>query len=166
MIWLEYIILLIVLLAGFVLSVVTLPGTWLMCAALAVYAVVTRSAGVVGWKSIGLLLVLATVAEIIDTIASGAGAKKAGASRMAMIAAVIGGILGAIFLSFILFFPLGTIAGACIGCFVGAGVVELVIRRDVGHSLHVGFRAAWGRLTGIVAKIAFSLTMLIIAAWA
>ena len=83
-----------------------------------------------------------------------------------MIGAVIGGLLGAIFLSFILFFPIGTIAGACIGCFVGAGAVELAVRRDVGQSVHVGVLAAWGRLQGIVAKILISIAMLCIGAWA
>ena len=38
LLWLEYIVLLVILLAGFVLTIVTLPGTWLMGAALVVYA--------------------------------------------------------------------------------------------------------------------------------
>jgi uncharacterized protein len=160
-----YLILLIILLAGLVLTVVTLPGTWLMLIAMLGYALVTRSAGTVGWKTLIALLALATTAELIDIFASGAGAKKAGASRRAAIGAVIGGVLGAIFLSFILFFPIGTIAGACIGCFVGAGVTELLVRRDVGQSVRVGYHAAKGRLFGIVVKIMFALVMMSIAAW-
>jgi len=160
-----YALLLVILLAGLVLTVATLPGTWLMLLAYATYALVTRSAGCVGWKSIVTLFLLASVAEVIDTIGSGAGAKRAGASRRAAVGAVIGGILGAIFLSFILFFPVGTIAGACIGCFVGAGVIELLVRRDLGQSVKVGFHAAKGRLIGIVVKIMFAILMMSIAAW-
>jgi hypothetical protein len=160
-----YLLLLLILLVGLVLTVVTLPGTWLMVLAMAVYAIITRSAGYVGWKSVMTLFALASVAEMFDIFGSGAGAKKAGASRRAMIGAVIGGLLGAIFLSFLLFFPVGTIAGACIGCFVGAGLVELLVRRDVGQSFRVGFHAAKGRLFGIVIKIMFALLMMSIAAW-
>jgi uncharacterized protein len=160
-----YLLLLLILLVGLVLTVVTLPGTWLMVLALAVYAIVTRSAGYVGWKSVMTLFALAGVAEMFDIFGSGAGAKRAGASRRAMIGAVIGGLLGAIFLSFLLFFPVGTIAGACIGCFVGAGLTELFVRRDLGQSVRVGFHAAKGRLFGIVVKIMFALLMMSIAAW-
>jgi uncharacterized protein YqgC (DUF456 family) len=160
-----YALLLLILLAGFVLTVVTLPGTWLILLGFGVYGLLTRSAGYVGWKSLLSLFLLAAVAEMIDIFGSGAGAKKAGASRWAMFGAVVGGLLGAIFLSFILFFPAGTIAGACIGCFVGAGVVELLVRRDVGQSFRVGFHAARGRLLGIVVKIMAALLMVCISAW-
>jgi hypothetical protein len=160
-----YSLLLLILLAGLVLTVVTLPGTWLMLLGFTAYAVVTRSAGYVGWKSVMTLFLLATLAELFDIFGSGAGAKKAGASRRAMFGAVVGGLLGAIFLSFLLFFPVGTIAGACIGCFVGAGIVELFVRRDIGQSVRVGFHAAKGRLLGIILKILVALLMMSIAAW-
>ena len=160
-----YVLLLLILLAGLVLTVVTLPGTWLMLLAMMGYALLTRSAAYVGWKTLLGLFVLAVAAEVIDFLASGAGAKKAGASRRAAIGAVIGGVLGAIFLSFILFFPVGTIAGACIGCFVGAGVTELLVRRDFGQSVRVGYHAAKGRLFGIVTRIMFAIVMMSIAAW-
>jgi uncharacterized protein YqgC (DUF456 family) len=160
-----YVLLLIILLAGLVLTVVTLPGTWLMLIAMIGYALLTRSAAYVGWKTLLVLFALALAAEVIDILASGAGAKKAGARRRAAIGAVIGGVLGAIFLSFILLFPLGTIAGACIGCFVGAGITELLVRRDVGQSLRVGYHAAKGRLFGIVTRILFAIVMMSIAAW-
>ena len=165
LIWFEFVVLLLLLLAGFVLTIVTLPGTWLMCAALAGYAVLTRAHHLMTWKPIALLLVLATAAEIIDTVGSGAGAKKAGASKLAMFGAVVGGIIGAIFLSFIPPFPLGTIAGACGGCFVGAAAIELLVRKDVGQSLRVGFYAARGRLMGIISKIALALVMMVVGAW-
>ena len=159
-----YIVLLVVLLASLVLTVVTLPGTWLMALALALYAIATRSAGYVGWKSVMTLFLLAGAAEVMDIFGSGAGAKKAGASRRATIGAVVGGVVGAVCLSPFLF-PIGTIAGACVGCFVGAGAVELLVRRDVGQSVRVGYHAAKGRLMGIVVKIMFALIMMMIAAW-
>jgi hypothetical protein len=159
-----YALLLLVLLAGLVLTVVTLPGTWVMLLGFILYALLTRSAGYVGWRSVVALFALAALAEMVDIFGSGAGAKKAGASRRAMIGAVIGGIVGSICLSFFLF-PIGTIAGACIGCFVGAGLTELLVRRDLGQSVRVGFHAAKGRLLGIVVKIMFAVLMMAIAAW-
>jgi uncharacterized protein YqgC (DUF456 family) len=161
-----YVLLVIILLTGVLLTCVTLPGTWLILLAFMGYAVITRSAGYVGWKSVMTLFLLASAAEMFDILASGAGAKRAGASRRAMMGAVIGGLVGAIFLSFIIpIFPFGTIAGACIGCFVGAGIVELLVRRDVGQSMRVGYHAAKGRLMGIIVRIITALLMLLIAAW-
>jgi uncharacterized protein YqgC (DUF456 family) len=146
--------------------VFTLPGTWLMLLGYMLFAIVTRGRGYVGLGSIFVMLVLAGVAEIIDTVASGAGAKKAGASRRAMFGAVIGGLLGALFLTFLVPVPVvGTIVGACLGCFLGAGIVEMLIRQDVGHSVKVGLHAAKGRFQGIVVKIMFSLLMFGICAW-
>src|SRR5438552_1541785 len=96
--WAYYSLLLIVSITGVALTVLTLPGTWLMLLVYIGYGILTKWA-YVGWKSIVAMFILATVAEIIDTLASGAGAKKAGASRRAMLGAVIGGLLGAIFLT-------------------------------------------------------------------
>jgi uncharacterized protein YqgC (DUF456 family) len=160
-----YILLLVLVLAGVVLTVATLPGTWLILLVTIGYGALTHSAGYVGIKSIVALFLLAVSGELIDIFGSGAGAKKAGASRRAMLGAVVGGLLGAIFLSFILFFPVGTIAGACIGCFVGSGLMELWARRDVGQSVRVGFHAAKGRLMSIFGRIMVALIMFAVAAW-
>ena len=69
-----YALLLLVLLAGLVLTVVTLPGTWVMLLGFILYALLTRSAGYVGWRSVVALFALAALAEMVDIFGSGAGA--------------------------------------------------------------------------------------------
>jgi uncharacterized protein YqgC (DUF456 family) len=166
MVVLSYIALLILLLLGLLMDVLTLPGNWIMLLGFVGFDSLTRSGHMVRWEWIAVLFALAASGELFDILGSGAGAKKAGASVLATLGALLGGLLGAIFLSFVLFFPLGTIAGACIGCFIGAGAVELLVRGDVGQSVRVGFFAARGRLIGLVVKIIVGLAMAGLAAWA
>jgi hypothetical protein len=45
-------------------------------------------------------------------------------------------------------------------------MVELMIRRDVEHSLRVGLGAARGRFWGTMFKSAFGVAMLLVAMWA
>ena len=162
--WLYYILLLVILLAGLLINVLTLPGLWVMAGAYALYALVTRHQHYVGLPSMITLALLATIAEFVELAASGAGAKKAGASRSAMIGAVVGGILGAIFLTALIPIPIiGTIIGVCLGAAVGAGGVELAIRRDIGQALRVGSGAFKGRLMGIASKLGIGVVMFLIA---
>src|SRR5205807_6907828 len=75
----------------------------------------------------------------------------------------LAGIVGAIF--FTIPFPiLGTIFGVCFGCFLGAIVGEVWGGTEVGDSLRVGLGAAEGRLLGIVTKLLFGCTILIVVA--
>jgi uncharacterized protein YqgC (DUF456 family) len=155
---------LVILLFGLFINVMTLPGLWLMAATFGIYGWLTWSRHYVGWRSIALMGALATIAEVVEIVAGGAGAKKAGASRRAMIGAVVGGILGAMFLTFLIPIPIvGTIIGVCLGAALGAGIVELIIRRDLGQAIRVGGGAFKGRLMGIVSKLAIGAVMLLIA---
>jgi len=160
--WLYYSILIVVQIIGLALALFQMPGLWLMLAATGVYAWVTMSRGYVGW-SLVVLLILALLAEAVEFVAGGAGAKKAGASKMGMFAAMLGGIVGAILGTFVVPIPIvGTIIGACIGSFVGAMGVEYYKRQDLDHSLRVGYGAAQGRLMGILGKLAIGCVMLLV----
>lgn len=157
-----YLVLIALLLVGVFLNILTAPGIWVMVAASIGYAWITHWQYLGPW-GLAVLGGIAILAEIIETRAGGAGAKKAGGSRRAAWGALIGGIAGAIFLSIPL--PvIGTIIGACIGVFVGALAAELTVRGDTEQSLAVGYGAARGKLIGILTKIAFSLLLLILAA--
>jgi uncharacterized protein YqgC (DUF456 family) len=162
--WLYYILLLVILLFGLFINILTLPGLWVMAGAYGIYAWATWSRHDVGWPSLVTLLVLATIAEVIELVAGGAGAKKAGATKRAMIAAIIGGILGAAFLTVMIPIPIiGTIIGVCMGAALGAGIVELMIRRDLHQAITVGEGAFKGRFMGLVSKLAIGAVMLVIA---
>ena len=68
--WIYYLLLLILLLSGLVLNVMTLPGNWLMLIATALYAWVTHES-YVGRKVLLVLLILASVAEVIELLSAG-----------------------------------------------------------------------------------------------
>ncbi len=161
MAWFYYLLLLLVLIAGWLVTIVTLPGLWLMAGALALFGLITGWGTYVGWHSVIVMLILAGIAEVIEISAGAIGSKVGGGRRRGMIGALVGGIVGAIFFTGIAFFPVGTIIGVCLGSFLGAAIAELS-DRGVGHSLRVGVGAAGGRFAGILVKLAFGFVMLIV----
>ena len=157
--WTAFILLIVVDLGGLVLCAFTLPGTWLMLGAAAVYAWVTRGA-YVAWPTLLVLLGLALTAEVLEFVFGGAGAKKAGASKWGIAGGLLGALLGGIFLTGFIPVPiLGTVVGICLGSFAGAFTVELALGKPVGRSVRIGFGAFKGRLLGMVAKFSIGLTM-------
>jgi len=163
--WAYYISLLILMLVGLWVVIVGLPGLWIMVAAVILYAALT------GWQYVGLwtiviLIVIGILAEIVETVAGGAGAKREGASKRGILGAIVGGILGGLFLTFLIPIPIvGTIVGACVGSLLGAMVTEIAIPTELEHSLRIGVGAAKGRLLGILSKLVFGLVILAISMW-
>jgi hypothetical protein len=166
MIWFWYVLLVLVLVGGFVLNAMTLPGLWVMLAAMAGYVLLSHGQ-FIGWSTLLFLTVLALIAEVADTIAGGAGAKRANASSRGRWGAFLGGILGGIFLTFLIpFFIIGTIVGICVGCFLGALIAELSTGRDTAHAVRVGAGAAVGRIAGLMAKMVLGTVILLIGLFA
>jgi uncharacterized protein YqgC (DUF456 family) len=160
--WVAYGILLLLCLGGIFITLLGLPGLWVMVAAALAYAWYT-SFQFVGLWTLLILTVIAGVAELIEFLAGSAGAKKAGGSRRAAWGALIGGLLGAILLTIPV--PIiGTTIGLCIGVFAGALIGEMSVRDDAVHSLRVGFAATKARIYAIIIKLLFSVAMLAIAA--
>jgi uncharacterized protein YqgC (DUF456 family) len=153
-----YLSLVALLLAGLALTLMTLPGLWLMVASAAGYAVLTRFQ-FIGWKTLAVLLVWAGIAEVVELTSSGAGAKKAGGGRAGLWGALIGGIIGGIWLSIIPIPILSTLVGVCLGTFLGAAIGELAAGRQVGRSAWIGLGAAKGRLVGTFIKFGFGVAM-------
>lgn len=101
---------------------------------------------------LGLLTLLSVV---VDFWASAAGAKRVGASRLAVIGAVVGTIGG-------LFFGL---IGVFVGPFIGALAGELLHRRsvhhgDIGDAAKIGFGTWMGIILGTVLKLALAFMMI------
>jgi hypothetical protein len=160
----EYILLIVLLLAALFANILTLPGLWFMAGIYGIYAWLTGWNHFVGWPSFGTMIVLAAIGEIVELSMGGAIAKRAGASKRGMLGAAIGAILGGIFLTALIPIPIvGTVIGVCLGAALGAGIVELLIHQDVGHSVRVGTGAFKGRLMGIVGKVFIGTIMLIVA---
>jgi len=160
--WVAYAILLLLCLGGIFITLLGLPGLWVMVAAALVYGWYT-SFHYVGLWTLVILAVIAAAAELIEFVAGSRGAKKAGGSTRAAWGALIGGLLGAILLTIPV--PIiGTTIGLCIGVFVGALIGELTVRDDAGHSIRVGIAATKARIYAIIIKLLFSIAMLGIAA--
>ena len=134
-------------LAGIVLPV--LPGTVLVLAGIVLGAWIddfTR----VGWLAVGTIAVLALLAWLMDYVAALLGAKRAGASRHAMVGAAIGTVAGVFTgLVGVLFMPL-----------VGAAVGEFIARRHHGQALRVGIATWLGLLAGMLAKFVLAFMMI------
>jgi uncharacterized protein len=161
--WLLYCCLFALLLTGLALAIMTLPGLWLMLAVSALYAWGTGWQ-YLGWKTLGVLLALAALAEVIEITSAGAGARRAGGGRRGMWGAIIGGIIGGVVLTIPLWF-VGTLIGVCIGTFAGAMIGEFSRGHTLGRSVLIGASAAGGRLKGTLIKVGFGCLMLVIAMW-
>jgi len=156
--WLAYTILLLAALGGIFLTLLALPGLWVMIAAAILYAWYTAGQ-YISWWTIAIMAALALVAELIEFFGGSRGAKKAGGSKRAAWGALIGGIVGAIVLTISV--PIiGTTIGLCIGVFAGALIGEMTVRREGDHLMRVGFAAAKAQVIAIVIKLLFGVTML------
>jgi len=101
-----------------------------------------------GWGLL-LLAVAAIAGFVVDFLASSMGAKRVGASPLALIGATLGSIVG-------IFFAL---PGIIIGPFVGAFGGELLAQSSLHQATKVGIGTWLGLLVGTVAKVAIAFSM-------
>lgn len=146
-------ILILVGVAGTVLP--ALPGVPLVFVGMLLAAWAGGFEQVGGWML--LLLGVLTVLSIgIDLLATAMGAKRVGASKLALVGAVIGTFAG------LFFGPIGLLAGPFIGALAG----ELIHGREVRKATRVGFGTWLGILVGTVLKIGLAFAMLGLFAFA
>jgi hypothetical protein len=100
----------------------------------------------IGVVTISIVAVLAVIAWVLDYVAGLLGAKKAGASRQAIVGAALGTVAG-LFMGLVgvLFMPL-----------VGAAMGEYLARRDQRQAVHVGVATWLGIMAGMLAKVAIA----------
>jgi uncharacterized protein YqgC (DUF456 family) len=103
----------------------------------------------VGWGTLAVVGALAALAWGLDYVAGLLGARKAGASRQALVGAAVGTVAG-LFLGLlgVLFMPL-----------VGAAIGEYLARRDRGQAAKVGVATWLGLMVGMLAKIVIAFVM-------
>jgi uncharacterized protein len=147
LLWVLSVALIAVGVAGTVLP--ALPGTVLVLAGIVLGAWIddfTR----VGWGVVAGAAVLAVIAWVLDYVAGLLGARKAGASRQAIVGAALGTLAG-LFMGLIgvLFMPL-----------VGAAIGEWLARRDHGQALKVGVATWLGIMAGMVSKVVIAFMMI------
>jgi len=115
-------------------------------------------AGVDHYRHLGFgwLLAIGVVGAVglgLDLIAGALGAKRAGASRRAVIGALAGSLVGLLF----------GLPGLLLGPFVGAVLGELTAGNSVLRSTEAGVGAWVGILFGTLAKLVACLMMLALA---
>jgi uncharacterized protein YqgC (DUF456 family) len=166
------ILLLVVLLAAWLLTVVGMPGNWLMVAAAALYAwLVPADAGAsIGWGVVLAIGILAALGELLEMAAGALGVAKAGGSKrgavLALLGSMIGGLVGmAVGVPIPLVGPLvGAVLFASLGALLGAVIGECWKGRELAESWQVGRGAFWGRLLGTLAKVLVGSIMLVVVA--
>jgi len=109
----------------------------------------------VGWVVLVALGLLTLLSVGIDFAATAMGAKRVGASKLALLGAVIGTFAGLLF----------GFVGVFIGPFVGALIGELIDlrgigRHHVGQAARVGFGTWVGIVAGVVMKLGLAFAML------
>ena len=144
--WVLALLLVLAGIAGAVLPAI--PGAPLVFGGLLLGAWIDGFAKV-GWFPLVLIGLLAALTFVVDVAATAFGAKRVGASPLALVGAGIGTVVG-------LFFGL---LGVLLGPFAGAAIGEYVARRDLRQAGHVGLGTWLGILLGSAAKVALSLAM-------
>ena len=141
------IVLVIIGLAGTVLP--ALPGVPLIFGGLLLIAY-QDGFNKVGVITLVILGLLAIVAVAIDYVAAFFGAKRVGASRLALIGATVGTLFG-LFFGFL---------GLIVGPFVGAAAGEFIARRDAFQAGKVGLATWLGIVIGVAAKLGIAFLMI------
>jgi len=145
--WMLAILIIIAGLAGTVVP--ALPGVPLVFLGLFIGAWINQF-DIVGWTTLVILAVLATIAWIIDFLAAAAGARYLGASSRAFWGATIGAIIGIFF----------GIFGMLLGPFFGAVLGELSGGSNMRQSGRAGVGAWIGMVLATAVKLAIAFLMI------
>jgi uncharacterized protein YqgC (DUF456 family) len=140
----------VLILLGFAGTVLpALPGVALVFAGLVVGAWADDFQRV-GWITLTLLGVLTVISLVIDFAATALGAKRVGATKLAIVGAALG-TLGGLFLG---------IPGLLIGPFAGAVIGEMLSHGQFGQATRAGLATWLGLLFGTLAKVALAFAMI------
>jgi uncharacterized protein YqgC (DUF456 family) len=110
----------------------------------------------VSWIVLVILGLLAVLSFVIDFAATALGAKRVGASKLAIVGALIGTLAG-----FVLGLP-----GLLFGPFAGAVAGEMLTHGEMQKAARAGFATWVGLVFGTLAKLALVFTMLGVFAFA
>lgn len=154
---LYYILAAVLVVVGMVGTVMpALPGLPLVFGGMALAAWVSGFEKV-GWVTLTVLGLLTALSVVVDFAATAMGAKRVGASKLAILGSVIGTFAG-------LFFGL---IGVFVGPFVGALAGEWVHTRQLDRATKVGVGTWVGIVVGTVFKLglAFAMVGVFALAW-
>ena len=147
LLWIVAIALIVIGVAGTILPAI--PGVTLVFAGMLLAAWIDHFARIPVWLVV-IFGLLTAIAWAVDYFAAAAGAKKAGASKLAVAGALIGTLAG-VFTGLwgLLFMPL-----------VGAAAGQFIAQRDLLRAGKVGVATWLGLLVGTAVKIAIVFAMI------
>jgi uncharacterized protein YqgC (DUF456 family) len=147
--------------AALVMIPLGLPGTFLQVGAAVAVAMLSDGTRM-SWTWVGVFLLLAVTAEVIEFLCGQWGTRRFGGSRAAGWGALVGGIAGA-FVGGIPLPIVGAILMSFFGTFVGAIAGEMWQRGQVEPNLRVGTGALIGRVVGVGTKLCVAFVILILS---
>lgn len=171
--FLSALLLLLLSIGAWLLTLVTLPGNWLIvaCAALFAWLFPEDASRGITWTTVAVLAVIAILGEVFEFGASAAGAARQGASKRGVALSMVGAILGST-LGLVVGAPvpvvgsfLMALVGGATGAFAGAYLGEGWKGQPGAQRLAVGRGAFTGRIWGTIGKLAAGAIMLVILAW-
>lgn len=155
--------------AWLLLTIIGVPGTWLMVLSALVATWLTWQAGVsvhaqmIGPTALLVAAALALLGEVLEFAAGLAGTQQAGGTWWGAIGALIGTLIGGIAGTFAVPVPLfGSLIGACLGAAGGALAMELYSGQKFDFALKSGVGAGVGRLFGTLGKLACGVAIWIV----
>ena len=146
-------------LVGFILSCLSLSGTWLVLAASGLVAW-AHWPGFPGVGTLVVFLLLCIGVEVAEAMAGAWGVQKRGGSKAAGWAALGGGFLGMILGSAIPVPVIGNLIGMLLGSFGCAFLVEHARMKKADHAAHVATGAVLARLGVIFLKVGITTAMI------
>lgn len=150
-------------LVGLALIPLGLPGLWVMVLGVCAYGFMTDFRSMGAW-TIGIVLGLAVVGEVVESWLGFRYARKYGGSSRSGWGALLGGIVGAI-----LGVPvpvIGSIIGAFLGSFIGAVVFEFSYSRQTTTAVRAGWGSVVGRAAAAAMKMAIGLVIVVLGIFA
>lgn len=147
------------LVAGLVMVLFTLPGTWLMVVAALLYSFVRDFQASSDWKIILWLIVLALIGEAIEFVTGTLGPKREKVPTGAIVCSIIGGIIGAIV--GVPVFLIGAVLGLLLGTFLGALAYTFFKDGQIRIAFQHARAVLTSRVISIFAKGAIALGMAI-----
>jgi uncharacterized protein len=146
----------IVMLAALLLTPLGVPGLWIMVVVLGIGWWV----GDVGLLVLGIAVVLAAAAEVVEYMIIDRLNIRYGGSRLAFWGAIAGGIIGVM-----VGMPVpiaGPVIAGFLGSFVGAALATLYETRHVEAAARVGWGTLLGRMWAAAAKVAAGVVILVL----
>jgi len=161
--WIGLLLLLGTDVVGLILVPLGLPGLWIMVLGVLGYGWLTefRTVGVV---TIGVVVALAAVGEIVEAWLGFRITRRYGGSTRAAWGALVGGIVGAV-----VGVPIpvvGSVVGAFVGSFAGAAIFEYTHSSKVGGATRAGWGAVVGRAAAAAVKVGLGIVIAVLGLFA